>query len=112
MSNLDANPSSGQIYGAAGQRRAREQQHGALFQIPGPVAVREAGADEPRDPNKRVEWTVKATKPGKFAASAEIAATGNGSFRIVVGDQSLQAKATDTGNSGRFGRSTSAKGLI
>jgi len=54
------------------------------------------------NPSEWFEWTVKVTQPGKFAVSAEIAATGSGSFRIVAGDQSLQAKAPNTGNYGRF----------
>ncbi len=54
------------------------------------------------DASEWVEWTVKITKPGKFVVSAEIAATGSGSFRIVVGDQSLPAKAPNTGDYGRF----------
>jgi len=54
------------------------------------------------DPSEWFEWTVKVAQPGKFAVSAEIAATGSGSFRIVAGDQSLQAKAPNTGNYGRF----------
>jgi alpha-L-fucosidase len=54
------------------------------------------------DSSEWVEWTVKITKPGKFAVSAEIAATGSGSFRVVVGDQSLSAQAPNTGDYGRF----------
>jgi alpha-L-fucosidase len=54
------------------------------------------------NPSEWCDWTVQVTKPGKFAVSAEIAATGSGSFHIVAGDQTLQAKAPNTGNYGRF----------
>jgi len=56
------------------------------------------------DPQDWFDWTVQVTQPGKFAASAEIAATGSGSFRIVAGDQSLEARAPHTGDYGRFER--------
>jgi alpha-L-fucosidase len=54
------------------------------------------------DPSEWCNWTVQVTKPGEFAVTAEIAATGSGSFHIVAGDQTLQAKAPNTGNYGRF----------
>ena len=54
------------------------------------------------NPSEWCDWTVQVTKPGKFAVSAEIAATGSGSFHIVAGDQTLPAKAPNTGNYGRF----------
>jgi hypothetical protein len=44
------------------------------------------------------------TQPGKFTVTAEIAATGSGSFVVSVGNQKLQAKAPATGDYGKFQR--------
>jgi len=45
-----------------------------------------------------IDWQFKITKPGKFDVTAEIAATGSGSFEISVGDQKLQGTAPKTGD--------------
>lgn len=52
------------------------------------------------NPNDWVEWPFEVTKPGKFQATAEIAAQGTGSFTVTVGDQKLEAKAPNTGDYG------------
>ena len=54
------------------------------------------------DPNDWVEWTFRITQPGKFTVSAETAATGSGSFELIVGDQTIGATAPTTGDYSRF----------
>jgi alpha-L-fucosidase len=54
------------------------------------------------DPGDWVEWQFKMTQPGRFAVTAEIAATGSGSFEIAVGNRKLKAKAPITGDYGKF----------
>jgi hypothetical protein len=54
------------------------------------------------NPNDWVEWQFEVTKPGKFQATAEIAAQGTSSFTVAVGDQKLNAKAPNTGDYGKF----------
>ncbi len=54
------------------------------------------------DPAEWVEWNVNFARAGTFTVSAELAAIGGGSFQIVVGAQSLTAKAPVSGDYGRF----------
>jgi len=54
------------------------------------------------NPSDWVEWPFKVTQPGKFTVSAEIAATGSGSFQVIAGDQKLKATAPNTGDYARF----------
>jgi alpha-L-fucosidase len=54
------------------------------------------------DPNDWVEWQFKATKPGRYVLTAEIAATGSGSFEVSLGNQKIKATAPNTGNYGKF----------
>jgi alpha-L-fucosidase len=54
------------------------------------------------NPADWVEWQFKATKPGKYLLTAEIAATGSGSFVVSLGEQKLSGKAPATGDYARF----------
>ena len=53
-------------------------------------------------PSDWIEWQFKVTKPGKFDVTAEIGATGSGSFEITVGDQKLSGKAPTTGDYNKY----------
>ena len=50
------------------------------------------------DPEEWIEWQFKVTQPGKFEISADLASVGAGNFQIVVGDNTLEAAAPNTGN--------------
>ncbi|MBI5384040.1 MAG: alpha-L-fucosidase [Verrucomicrobia bacterium] len=54
------------------------------------------------NPSDWVEWQFKLTQPGKFTVTADIAATGSGSFDIVVGNRKLSGKAPNTGDYTKF----------
>ena len=54
------------------------------------------------DPADWVEWKFAVKQPGAFTVTAEIAATGSGSFEIAVGDAKLRATAPKTGDYGKF----------
>jgi alpha-L-fucosidase len=54
------------------------------------------------DPKEWVEWEFKVSRPGTFEATASIAALESGSFRVTVGDRSIEGKAPVTGNYGKF----------
>ena len=49
-----------------------------------------------------IEWQFKVNKPGKFDVTAEIAATGSGSFEISLGDQKLKGTAPKTGDYNKY----------
>jgi alpha-L-fucosidase len=50
------------------------------------------------DPSEYVEWQFTVTKPGRFSVTADLAATGNTSFIVAVGDRSLTVKTPLTGD--------------
>jgi len=54
------------------------------------------------NPSDWVEWQFKASQPGKFATSAEVAATSSDSFEVILGDQTIKATTPATGDYGRF----------
>ncbi|MGO8748044.1 MAG: PfkB family carbohydrate kinase [Thermoguttaceae bacterium] len=54
------------------------------------------------NPADWVEWPIEITQPGKFAVTAEIAAQASGTFEVIVGDRKLVAKASKTGDYGKF----------
>ena len=56
------------------------------------------------NPRDWAEWQFDVTQPGKFQATAEIATLGSPSFTVVVGGQTLAAKAPNTGDYGKFQR--------
>ncbi|MCX6358817.1 MAG: alpha-L-fucosidase [Armatimonadetes bacterium] len=54
------------------------------------------------DPSEWVEWRFRLTTPGRYRLSAEIAATGSGTFTVSVGGKDVEAVAPETGDYGRF----------
>ena len=54
------------------------------------------------DPADWIEWPFQVTKPGKYTVTAEIAATGSGTFEVVFGDQKIRATAPNTGDYDKF----------
>lgn len=54
------------------------------------------------DPGDWADWEFKARTPGKFAVSAQIAATATGSFDVSVAGQSLHGTAPNTGSYNAF----------
>ncbi len=51
-----------------------------------------------------VEWPFEVTKPGRVAASAEIASQGTGSIEISIGEQKQVVKVPNTGDYAKFQR--------
>jgi alpha-L-fucosidase len=56
------------------------------------------------NPADTASWTLKVDRPGKFTASAEIAALAPGKFEVVVGGQKLSGTAPVTSDYGNFKR--------
>jgi hypothetical protein len=54
------------------------------------------------NPADWAEFQFKVTKPGLFQVSAEVAAQGSGTYRLIVGDKKLEAKAPNTGDYSKF----------
>lgn len=54
------------------------------------------------DASEWIEWPFKATRAGKYTVTADIAATGSGSFEVGLGDQKLKASAPVTGDYNKF----------
>ena len=50
------------------------------------------------DPSEYVEWQFTVTKPGTFSVTGDLAATGNTSFIVAVGDKTLTVNAPLTGD--------------
>jgi alpha-L-fucosidase len=49
-----------------------------------------------------VEWPFQVARSGRFVVTAEIAATGSGSFEVILGEQKLLATAPNTGDYARY----------
>ena len=54
------------------------------------------------NPSDWADWDVKVSKSGRFEVSAEIASEGSGSFVVSCGSQSVQGKAPNTSDYGKF----------
>ncbi len=49
-----------------------------------------------------VSWDFKATKPGAFAVTAQVATVEKSAFTVILGDQKIAVNAPATGNYGKF----------
>jgi alpha-L-fucosidase len=54
------------------------------------------------NPADWVEWPFRATKPGRYSVTAEIAAQGSGKFTVNLGGSTLQGTAPNTGDYAKF----------
>ncbi len=54
------------------------------------------------DPSDWIEWQLHVTRPGRFHATAEVAALGSGRFELSAGDSKIQTSAPATGDYGKF----------
>ena len=54
------------------------------------------------NPDEWVEWQFKVSQPGKFEVSAEIAGPASAAFKMVLGQQSIEAQSPNTGDYGKF----------